>query len=259
MSVREPFASLEGTTAVVTGAARGIGREIARCLREAGLVVLAADLDHDALVATAAELTATGPGAEVVSVTADLTREDGHAAIDAALLRMPALSVWVNNAGVVSHQLSQDVDQETFERVIRTNAWAAVRGSQTAFAHMQHDGPRSIVNITSLVLDKTVPERVSYAASKAALASATRYAALDWGPHGIRVNAVSPGYISTRLTDWPADDPRQVAKQRSLEQIPAGRLGEPEDVAHVVLLLCSPLASYVTGQTVFVDGGWSLT
>jgi NAD(P)-dependent dehydrogenase (short-subunit alcohol dehydrogenase family) len=123
---------------------------------------------------------------------------------------------------------------------------------------MQHDGPRAIVTITSLVVDKTVQDRLSYAASKAALVSATRYAAAEWGASGIRVNAVSPGYIDTRLTDWPADDPRQVAKQKSLQEIPLARFGQPEDVAAAVLFLASPLAAYVTGVTLFVDGGWSL-
>ncbi|GAB4071458.1 3-oxoacyl-ACP reductase FabG [Angustibacter speluncae] len=257
MSVRDPFATLRGTTGVVTGSARGIGLEIARALREAGLVVVLADLDAAELEVAAADL-GTG-GERVVPVACDLTTEDGHAALDAALDGLPPLSSWVNNAGVVSHQLTQDVDQDTFERVLRTNAWAPLRGSRTAFAHMQHDGPRAVVNVTSLVLDKTVPERTTYAASKAALASLTRYAAADWGSHGIRVNAVAPGYIDTRLTAWAEDDPRYAAKQRSLAQIPLGRFGQPQDVAHAVLLLLSPLAAYVTGETLFVDGGWALT
>lgn len=261
MSVRDPFATLQGTTGVVTGAARGIGLEIARALHEAGLVVVLADLDAAELEVAVADLRAAARagGGSVVPVACDLTTEDGHAALAAALEGLPPLSSWVNNAGVVSHQLTQDVDQDTFERVLRTNAWAPLRGSRTAFAHMQHDGPRAVVNVTSLVLDKTVPERTTYAASKAALASLTRYAAADWGPHGIRVNAVAPGYIDTRLTAWAEDDPRYAAKQRSLAQIPLGRFGQPQDVAHAVLLLLSPLAAYVTGETLFVDGGWALT
>lgn len=255
MSLREPFAALEGTTAVVTGSARGIGLEVARALHSLGLSVVIVDRDADEIENA---LTAFGR-TNVLGVTADLTEEDGHDAIDAALRELAPLSIWVNNAGIVSHQFSQTVDRASFEQVVRTNTWSAIRGSQTAFANMQHEGERAIVNITSLVIDKTIPERVSYAASKAALASVTKYAALDWAPYGIRVNAVAPGYIETRLTAWPADDPRQLAKQTSLASIPMGRFGQPEDIAKAVLFLASPLASYVTGETIFVDGGWHVT
>jgi NAD(P)-dependent dehydrogenase (short-subunit alcohol dehydrogenase family) len=255
MTWREPFAELAGTTAVVTGAARGIGLAIATVLHEVGLTVVLVDRDAEELDGAVAGF----GGDRAVPVIADLTTEEGHLGIDAALQALPQLSVWVNNAGTVSHQLAEDVDQASFEQVLRINAWGAVRGSQTAFRHMQHDGSRAIVTITSLVVEKTVRERLSYAASKAALTSASRYAAAEWGASGIRVNAVSPGYIETRLTAWPADDPRQVAKQQSLRSIPLARFGQPEDIAAAVLFLASPLASYVTGVTLFVDGGWSLT
>jgi NAD(P)-dependent dehydrogenase (short-subunit alcohol dehydrogenase family) len=255
VSLRTPFEALAGTTAVVTGAARGIGLEIARSFADLGQTVVLADLDAVELHAAAAAL----PDGLGIPVIADLTSDEGHRAIDAALAGRPPLTVWVNNAGTVSHQAVEVVDQVTFERVLRNNAWSAIRGAQTAFAHMQHDGDRAIVNITSLVIEKAVPERLSYATSKAALANATRYAAAEWGPRGIRVNAVSPGYIDTRLTAWPADDPRQVAKQQSLRSIPLARFGQPEDVAQAVIFLASPLAAYITGVTLFVDGGWSLT
>ena len=262
-SLREPFDALEGTTAVVTGAARGIGLEIARTLAEVGLGLVLVDRDADELAVAADELAGTDGGRETrrrpVCVGADLTTETGQAAISTALDELPPLSVWVNNAGTVSHQLSHDVDQETFEAVLRNNTWSAVRGARTAYTHMQHAGERAIVNVVSLVVVKAVPERLSYAASKAALETATRYMALDWGGAGIRVNAVSPGYIETRLTAWSAEDPRQLAKQASLRSIPMARFGQPEDVARVVLFLSSPLAAYVTGTTVYVDGGWHVT
>jgi NAD(P)-dependent dehydrogenase (short-subunit alcohol dehydrogenase family) len=253
MTWREPFAQLAGTTAVVTGAARGIGLAVVDALHDVGLTVVLVDRDAEELQRVVAER------AGAVGVVADLTTEEGHQGLDAALDGLPPLSAWVNNAGTVSHQPAESVDQATFEHVMRTNTWSAVRGSQTAFRRMQHDGPRAIVTITSLVVEKSVRDRLSYAASKAALTSATRYAAAEWGSSGIRVNAVSPGYIETRLTAWPPEDPRQVAKQQSLRAIPLARFGQPEDIAAAVLFLASPMAAYVTGVTLFVDGGWSLT
>lgn len=116
-------------------------------------------------------------------------------------------------------------------------------------------GDRAIVNITSLVVDKAIPDRLSYAASKAALQSITRYAASEWGRHGIRVNAISPGYVDTRLTRWADDDPRMVAKRQTLATLPLPRAGTVEDIANAVLFLASDEARYITGVTLPVDGG----
>jgi NAD(P)-dependent dehydrogenase (short-subunit alcohol dehydrogenase family) len=112
--------------------------------------------------------------------------------------------------------------------------------------------------VCSLTTERVLPDRLSYATSKAALESITRYSASEWGVHGIRVNAVSPGYIETRQTQWAPDDPRALAKQRAIAELPLRRAGQPSDIARTVLYLASSLASYVTGQTIFVGGGWDL-
>lgn len=255
-STRDPFAELAGLTAVVTGSARGIGLRIAARLQEVGMCAVLLDRDADELDRAAAELAGTG---RAVPVAADLGTDDGLAGLAATLGGLPPLAVWVNNAGVVSHQAAEDVDVDVFEQVLRDNTSSALRGCQAAYRAMPADGPRAIVNISSLVVDKVLPLRLSYAASKAAIESVTRYAAQEWGPRGIRVNAISPGYIETRLTRWPAGDPREVAKQQTLRSLALPRAGTVDDIADTVLYLSSSLSSYVTGHVVRVDGGWHLT
>lgn len=251
MELDAPFATLAATTAVVTGAARGLGLTIAASLHRVGMTVLLVDRDGDELGNATRSL-----GDGVVALVADLSRDDCLPALDAALASLPALTVWVNNAGRVSHQAAEDVDIDEFERVLSDNASSVLRGSQLAFRHMSGGG--SIVNISSFVVEKALPQRLSYATSKAAVENVTRYTAQEWGPRGIRVNAISPGYIETRLTQWPEDDPRSVAKRATIATLPLRRAGLPEDIAHTVLYLASPLASYVTGQVIYVAGGWQV-
>jgi 3-oxoacyl-[acyl-carrier protein] reductase len=260
MLLREPFADLEGRTAVVTGAARGIGYEIATSLRVIGMSLLLIDLDGDELVRAVDALRRVEGAGDVVGVTADLGTDD-LAAVDRALDGLASVVVWVNNAGRVSHQTAEGTDPATFERVFKNNVVSALRGGQIAYRRMTADGADggAIVNITSMVTEKVMPERLSYSTSKAALGNVTRHMAQEWGPKGIRVNAVSPGYIDSRLTQWAADDPRQISKLQTVSALALRRLGLASDIAETVLYLISPLASYVTGQTIFVDGGWHLT
>ena len=252
----QPFSGLVGRTAVVTGSARGIGERIAGMFHELGMSVLLVDRDAAGLDLALSRLTAQR-GTQAQGVVADLSSDSCLPVLEQAVAALPDLAVWVNNAGRVSHQSVAEVDLTTFEEVIRDNTSSAIRGSQVAYRVFRaQDNPGAIINITSLVTDKVLPQRLSYSTSKAALENVTRYAAQEWGRHGIRVNAVSPGYIDTRLTAWPDDDPRQVAKRVTLEQLALPRVGTVDDIAHTVLYLASPLSSYVTGQQIFVDGGW---
>lgn len=242
-----PFASLAGRTAVVTGGAQGIGRSIVDTLVAVGMTVLVVDRDEAALKELPAGVT---------GVRADLA-EDDWTGVEAALTDLPPLKAWVNNAGVVSHQRAEDIDLVEFDRVMRINAAAVVRGAQVARRHI--GTPGAIVNVTSMSVDRAMAERLTYATSKSAAATITRYLAQEWGPHGIRVNAVCPGYIDTRLTtNWADDDPRQKVKVDTLAGLALRRAGQPTDIANAVLFLCSDLAAYVAGDTLYVDGGWHL-
>lgn len=255
LDVQNPLAELAETTAVVTGGARGIGYAIAETLLRIQCTVVIVDRDREALDEGVAELAKIGA---IVGVVANMSTDDGPLAIERALDSLPRLSVWVNNAGVVNHQAAEVSDPTTFERIMRDNAASVLRGAQAAFRCMQPNGRGSIVNIASLAVDKVQPNRLTYAATKSAVISMTRYMAQEWGPFGIRVNAVSPGYIETRLTTWAPDDPREIAKGETVATIAARRVGQPAEVASAVLFLASELASYVSGEILHVDGGWHL-
>lgn len=258
MDLTTPFATMSGSTAVVTGAARGIGLAITQTLCDVGMTVVMIDRDAEELERTVSCL---NDEHKVLGVATSLSLPDCREPIERALADLAPVTVWVNNAGRVSHQDARDVDLDLFEEVMRDNASSALRGSQIAFDAMTAGAEPggAIVNITSLVTEKALPQRLSYSTSKAALENITRYCAQEWGSRGVRVNAVSPGYIDTRLTQWADDDPRAAAKRSTLAGLALPRAGSTDEIANTVLYLASPLASYVTGQTVFVDGGWHLT
>ncbi len=253
--LRDPFASLRGGSAVVTGAARGIGFEIAESLLSVGMTVVLLDRDAGALQTAGETLREAGPTASVVC---DLSSDVDLPRASEALRTLPPLRLWVNNAGVVRHHRAEELDIAAFETMMRDNASSALRGSQLAYRHMVASDGGAIVNVASIAVDKVLPDRLAYAASKSAVISISRYAAQEWGPSGIRVNVVCPGYISTRLTQWRADDPKEIAKQETVARLAARRVGQPSDIARAVLFLGSDLASYVNGDVLYVDGGWHL-
>jgi len=249
-----PF-DLTGQVALVTGAARGLGRAIAVSLAEAGADVAIGLRDTAVDNGLVAEIEALGRRALPVHLEAtDLA--SGRAAIDRACSELGRLDILVNNAGGGIGGAAIDVREEDFDAVLALNTKAPFFLSQHAARHMRGHGGGAIVNIASQAGLVALPGESSYCISKAAVVHMTRCHAVEWGEYGIRVNAVAPTFIETDGTAAALSDP--VFHADTVERIAAlHRIGVPTEVSGAVVFLASPAASLVTGQTLAIDGGWT--
>lgn len=243
--------SLDGKVALVTGGSRGIGASIAGALHDAGARVGLLGRDEAALAALARKMDPTASTARyAVCDVRDV------AATRAALQQLSEyfgrLDILVNNAGVEELCPSSEVPESLWDRILDTNLKAAFFCAQRA-SQLMHEGG-SIINLCSLTSEVGVPGAAAYGASKSGLLGLTRTLATEWAPRGIRVNGIGPGYFRTALTEaFYADD----AWARSmLGKIPLGRFGQLSDLGGAAVFLCSSAASYVTGQVIYVDGGY---
>jgi len=244
---------LSGKVALVTGGSRGIGLAVSQELARAGCRV--------AIVATSQEgadkgaAAAQASGSECRGYAADVRSGPRSTEVVADVLeRWGRLDILVNNAGITRDNLLMRMADEDIESVLDTNLKGAMLFCRAVARPMTKARGGSIVNVSSIVGITGNAGQSNYAAAKAGLFGLTRSLAREFGSRGVRVNAVAPGYIQTDMT---ASLPEEV-KAESLKQIPLGRLGEPGDIARAVLFLCSDAASYVTGTTLVVDGGFSL-
>jgi NAD(P)-dependent dehydrogenase (short-subunit alcohol dehydrogenase family) len=193
----------------------------------------------------------------VATAVADVADDDAlRAALAALAAALGPPTVLVNNAGVIDRTPAAETAPGQWQRVLDTNLRSALTAATAVAPHMRRAGGGSIVNITSLSAHFGVRQAVSYGASKAGLVGLTRALALEWGGAGIRVNAVTPGYVETDFTSALSGDPER--SRLVLGRIPLGRWGRPDDIGKAVLYLSSPLARYVTGQVLVVDGGYSV-
>jgi len=249
-----PF-DLTGQTAVVTGAARGLGRAIALSLAEAGADVALGLRDPSVDGGLVAEIEALGRRA--IPLAMDVTDLDqSRAAIASAVAGFGRLDILVNNAGGGIGGAAIDVREEDFDAVWGLNTRSTFFISQAAARAMRDSGGGAIVNIASQAGLVALPGESSYCVSKAAVIHMTRVHAVEWGEYGIRVNAVAPTFIETDGTADALSDP--AFKADTLERIAAlHRIGVPTEVSGAVVFLASPAASLVTGQTLAIDGGWT--
>ncbi|MCL4797727.1 MAG: glucose 1-dehydrogenase [Bryobacteraceae bacterium] len=244
---------LNGKTAIVTGGANGIGQAVAQVLAEEGAQVLVCDIDSAAGEVTAAGIRAKGG-------VAVFCRADVSAAEDAVRVAAQAqqwtgrIDILVNNAAYLGNFHGVlDAGEEEWNRCIQVALMGAQRFTQAVLPAMLEQRGGSIVNVASVQAVAGCPTSVAYTATKAALLGFTLSAAYDYGPHNIRVNAVNPGPIQTRISPKPGEPAYEW--QRGMTML--GRVGYPREVAWAVLFLASEEASFITGATLAVDGGWA--
>ncbi len=248
--------SLENKVAIVTGAARGIGLAIANRFLSDGARVVIADIDEDAGSRAVEEIGADG--------AVRFVRCDVGDAADVANLIASTLQVWgaidvvVNNAGIVHGADFLELEEADFDRVLRVNLKGAFLVGQAAARQMVKQveaggAPGAIVNMSSVNAVFAIANQVPYSASKGGMNQLTKAMALSLAPHGIRVNAIGPGSIMTDMLATVNAD--KAAKHRLLSRTPLGRIGDPAEIASVAAFLASDEASYITGQTIYADGG----
>jgi Tropinone reductase 1 len=238
--------SLAGKVALVTGCTSGIGLAIADELLDFGAQVIGVARNEERLN----EWSAARPN--TTTRAGDVTSEDDRAAMLEGHAR---LDILINNAGTNIRKPTADYTDEEYEHLRETNMDAAFAMCRAAYPLLRQSGDASIVNVVSVAAFRNLGTGVPYAMSKAAVVQMTRALAAEWARDRIRVNAVAPWYIRTPLAEPVLTDPARL--NAILSRTPAGRVGEPSEVAAVAVFMCLPAASYVTGQCVAVDGGFT--
>jgi NAD(P)-dependent dehydrogenase (short-subunit alcohol dehydrogenase family) len=249
--------SLQGKVAVVTGGSKGIGRQIALAFAEAGADVAIAARNPDDLERTAKEIEAAGRRA--LAVPTDVADAEAvQNLVDRAAEAFDGFDILVNNAGAAPFLSTIDaIRPEGFEKYFRINFLSAVHVTRAAAPGLMARKEACVLNVASVAAFIANPGLSYYGTAKAALVNLTKTLALEWASSGIRVNAVAPGWIETDMNVVGRQN--EAWNRQVLSSIPLGRWGRPEDVANAALFLCSPLASWITGAVLVIDGGQTVT
>lgn len=249
-----PAKELDGRVAVVTGGARGIGRSIAAAFAGAGATVVIGDIRTELAASTAKELSSSG---NVDSRFLDV-RDWGSvgAFFKAVESEHGRIDISVNNAGVTAIEPSLEMTEQTWHEVVSVNLTGVFACAQAAGQAMVRHRSGSIINLASAAAVLGLPGRAPYCATKGAVISLTKVLAVEWVQHGVRVNAIGPGWVRTDFVQ-DAIDAGKLDVEGIARRTPMRRLAEPAEIAEVALFLASDRSSYITGQTIFPDGGFT--
>jgi 2-deoxy-D-gluconate 3-dehydrogenase len=251
MAIADRF-RLDGKTALVTGAASGLGAAIALALADAGAAV-ACHGNRRPAEETARQIRELHR--EGRSFSADLSAEDGADRLFSdVVVAMGAPDILVNNAGMIHREAAEDHSIDAWKQVLQVNLTSAFHLCQLTGREMLKRRQGKIINIASLMSFQGGIRIAAYVASKGAIAQVTKALANEWAPRNVQVNAIAPGYFRTENTSALQKD--ETRNRQILERIPAGRWGEPEDLTGAAVFLASPASDYVTGTVLVVDGGW---
>lgn len=255
--------AMEGKVALVTGGGGGIGRAAAKALAEAGATIIIANRGEAAGLAVEAELRSAGH--EATFVATDVTKTESINTLIAFIeKRYGRLDIAFNNAGTMHAPMPTDqIPEAEFDRVFDVNVKGVWRAMRAEIPIMLAQGAGAIINTASVLGSTAVPNNAAYIASKHAVIGLTRAAALEYGSKGIRINALSPALTNTEmaregLLKGATEEETAAAKEAALRGHPIGRIGEPEDMAAAVMWLASDASSFVIGQSINVDGGWTV-
>ncbi|WP_219469175.1 SDR family NAD(P)-dependent oxidoreductase [Nonomuraea rhizosphaerae] len=254
VAVRSSQFDLAGRRAVVTGAARGLGRAAALALARHGAELVAVDILEDELRSTVEEL--TRDGATACAAPADVRSGEDVRRLTETVAGLGGTDILVNSAGIVRRAVATEATVEDLDQLWEVNVRGLYQVTQAVLPQLVDKRAGKIINVGSLGSVLGLEHRAAYAATKGAVRQYTQSLAVDLGRHGICVNAIAPGYVETHMTaDWLNSDGAR--RRRMLERIPAGRFGRTVDVEGAFVFLASPASDYITGQVIVVDGGWS--
>ncbi len=246
---------LTGRTALVTGASKGLGRAMAIGLARAGCGLALCARSLEGLAETRAAAQALGVRAEVFAMDV-LSRASVRTAVAAAVEKLGGLDILLNNAGVNVRKPVLELSEEEWDLVVDTNLKGYFLVAQAVAPHLVARGHGKVINVSSIFGAVGMNNQLAYASSKGGVVQMTKVMAIEWAPHGVTVNAIAPTYFETPLVAALRDDPERFRFIN--ERTPMGRWGQPEELEGTVVYLASRASDFVTGQTLYVDGGWTI-
>lgn len=246
---------LTGRTALVTGASKGLGRAMAIGLARAGCGLALCSRDLEGLAETRGAAQALGVRAETFAMDV-LSHESVRAAVAAAIEKLGGIDILLNNAGVNVRKTVLDLSEQEWDLVLDTNLKGYFLVAQAVAPHMIARGRGKVINVSSIFGVVGMNNQLAYASSKGGVVMMTKVMAIEWARHGVTVNAIAPTYFETPLVAALRNDPERFRFIN--ERTPMGRWGQPEELEGTVVYLAARASDFVTGQTVFVDGGWTI-